>query len=88
MRGGRQPPHLTPGKRADIITVEHDELGVSPVSTLDFLLTHAAQSHNVDMVMIDGVIHKQDGRLTKVDVPELLADAETMKRKLLKSADI
>lgn len=66
---------LTPGKRADVVAVRADGLSTSPVGTVDFLLTHAAQPADVDFVMIDGAIHKQAGRLTRVDAPALLAEA-------------
>lgn len=69
---------LTPGKRADVIAVRADGLTTSPAGTIDFLLTHAAQPADVDLVMIDGVVHKQAGRLTRVDAPALVAEARDM----------
>jgi cytosine/adenosine deaminase-related metal-dependent hydrolase len=39
------------------------------------LLVEAAQPANVDTVMIDGRFVKRGGRLTTVDVPELVEDA-------------
>ena len=69
---------LTPGKRADVIAVRADGLTTSPVGTIDFLLTHAAQPADVDLVVIDGVVHKQAGRLTRVDAAALVAEARDM----------
>lgn len=66
---------LTPGKRADLIAVRADGLTTSPVGSVDFLLTHAAQPADVDFVMIDGVVHKQAGRLIRIDVDALSAEA-------------
>lgn len=66
---------LTPGKRADIIAVRTDALGTAPFGTVDFFLTHVAQPAHVDFVMIDGQVHKRGGRLTRIDVPDLLAAA-------------
>lgn len=72
---------LTPGKRADIIAIDRKTLNTSPVSDVTFLLTHAARPADVDLVMIDGVLHKRDKRLMRVDVPALLAEAnETIAR--------
>ena len=48
-----------------------DALNTAPVASADALLTHAAQPANVDLVMIDGVLHKQSGRLLRIDLPEL-----------------
>lgn len=67
---------LTPGKRADIIAIRADTLGTAPAGTLEFLLTHVVQPTHVDFVMIDGVVHKRDGRLTRVDTRELLAASQ------------
>lgn len=70
---------LSPGKRADLIAVRTDALGTTPSGSTDFFLTHVAQPAHVDFVMIDGVIHKRSGRLTRVDVPALLsASRETI----------
>jgi 5-methylthioadenosine/S-adenosylhomocysteine deaminase len=72
---------LTPGKRADIVGLRLDALNLSPIGTIDFALTHAAQPANVAFVMIDGVVHKQDGLLTRIDQEALLAEAsETIAR--------
>lgn len=66
---------LKPGKRADIIAVRTDALGTSPYGSVDFFLTHVAQPSHVDFVMIDGQVHKRNGRLTRIDVPALLASS-------------
>jgi 5-methylthioadenosine/S-adenosylhomocysteine deaminase len=79
---------LTPGKRADIIAVRADALNTAPVGSVDFMLTHAAQPANVDLVMIDGVIHKQNGRLTRIDLPALLRDARAAIADIRQRADI
>lgn len=76
------------GQRADLIAVRSDDLGVSPVSTPEFLLTHAARPRDVEFVMIEGVVHKQDGELVRVDVPELLDDARRSARRVVGSAGL
>lgn len=79
---------LAPGRRADIIAIRRDALNTEPVGSVDALLTHAAQPDNVDFVMIDGVVHKQDGRLTRVDAAALRAQASAMIAQLRRKADI
>lgn len=66
---------LTPGKRADIIAIDRNALNTSPVSDVSFLLTHAARPGDVDLVMIDGILHKRDKRLVRVNGTQLLAEA-------------
>ena len=66
---------LVPGKQANIIAVRSDALNTAPVGSPDFMLTHSAQPAIVDFVAIDGVVHKQDGRMLQVDVLQLLAEA-------------
>jgi 5-methylthioadenosine/S-adenosylhomocysteine deaminase len=85
---GKTIGSLTAGKRADIIAVRTDAIGSSPVKNADFLLTHAARPNDVDFVMIDGVVHKDNGRLTRVDVPALLAESGEMIRRLRVRADL
>lgn len=67
---------LEVGKRADLITVRTDALNTAPSAGAAALLTHAARPENVDLVLIDGVVHKREGRLTRVDVAALLGEAE------------
>jgi len=69
---------LTPGKRADIIAIDNGSLNTRPVRNIDVLLTHSARPADVDLVMVDGVMHKRDKRLLRVDVAALLDEADTM----------
>src|SRR5262249_25678312 len=79
---------LAPGKRADVIALRTDALGMAPYGSVDFLLTHVAQPSHVDFVMIDGEIHKRNGRLTAVDVRALLAESRDAIADLRRRADI
>lgn len=79
---------LSIGKRADIIAIRSDTLNTRPVKNIDVLLTHAARPNDVDFVMIDGVVHKESGRHTRIDVPALLAEAADTIRRLRVQADI
>jgi 5-methylthioadenosine/S-adenosylhomocysteine deaminase len=69
---------LKVGKRADMIAVRADGINTRPAGTVDFMLTHAAQPANVDLVMVDGEIHKENGLLSRIDGPALTAEADEM----------
>lgn len=69
---------LTPGKRADIIAIDSGALNTRPVRNVDVMLTHSARPADVDLVMVDGVVHKRDRRLLRVDVAALLDEADAM----------
>lgn len=79
---------LQPGRRADLIAVRTDALNTAPVGSADAMLTHAAQPANVDLVMIDGVLHKQGGRLLRADLPGLRRKSQDTIARLRASAAI
>ncbi|MFI7014725.1 amidohydrolase family protein [Streptomyces sp. NPDC050164] len=54
---------LTPGKRADIVAIDATALNVAPVHDAAAAVTLCADVSNVDTVLVEGVIHKRDGRL-------------------------
>jgi cytosine/adenosine deaminase-related metal-dependent hydrolase len=66
---------LTPGKRADLIMVDTRAVNLAVLTEPAHLLVEAAQPANVDTVMIDGRIVKRAGRLTGVDVGEVVDSA-------------
>jgi 5-methylthioadenosine/S-adenosylhomocysteine deaminase len=66
---------LTPGKRADLVMVDTRDVNLGVFSDPAHMLVEAAQPANVDTVMVDGRILKRGGKLTAVDVPNLVADA-------------
>ena len=63
---------LTPGKRADLIMVDTRAVNLAVLTEPAHLLVEAAQPANVDTVMIDGRIVKRGGRLTSLDVGEVV----------------
>lgn len=79
---------LTPGRRADVIAIRTDALNLAPAGSVEFLLTHSARPENVDFVMVDGVVHKEAGRLTRVDVPALVAEAKAEISKIRQRAGV
>ena len=79
---------LAPGMRADIIAVRVDALNTAPAADLPSLLTHAARPDNVSLVLIDGVAHKRDGQLVRVDLPAIRAKASASIAKIRSAAAI
>ena len=63
---------LTPGKRADLIMVDTRAVNLAVLTEPAHLLVEAAQPANVDTVMIDGRILKRGGRLTSLDVGDVV----------------
>jgi cytosine/adenosine deaminase-related metal-dependent hydrolase len=77
---------LSIGKRADLIMIRTDQLNMAPVRDPAIAVVHSAQPNNVDTVMIDGRILKRNGKLTTVDVPTVIAEAEDSLRRLCERA--
>ena len=65
---------ITPGKRADIIITRCDDMNVVPVIHPVGTLMFNAHIGNIDTVMIDGRIVKQDYKVLNVDWPKLRQD--------------
>ncbi|MER6093522.1 amidohydrolase family protein [Streptomyces bluensis] len=70
---------LTPGKRADVVALDATALNMAPVHDAAAAVTLSADVSNVDTVIVDGVIHKRDGRL--------LADVGRARRLVEESRD-
>jgi 5-methylthioadenosine/S-adenosylhomocysteine deaminase len=70
---------LTPGKRADVVVIEGRAIGVAPVIDPVASVVLCADTSNVDTVIIDGKVHKRDGRL--------VADWESARKKVESSRD-
>jgi cytosine/adenosine deaminase-related metal-dependent hydrolase len=68
---------LTPGKRADLIMVSLLAPNMSVGPDAANLLVNSAAPGNVDLVVVDGRILKRDGKLTNVDVKQVLLEAAT-----------
>jgi cytosine/adenosine deaminase-related metal-dependent hydrolase len=66
---------LTPGKRADLIMVDTRAVNLAVMTEPAHMLVEAAQPANVDTVIIDGRIVKRAGRLTRVDVGDVVDSA-------------
>jgi cytosine/adenosine deaminase-related metal-dependent hydrolase len=66
---------LTPGKRADLIMVSTNSLNMSGFTNPLHLLVEATQPSNIELVMVDGQIVKREGKLTTIDVKQILQNA-------------
>ena len=66
---------LTPGKRADLITIRKTDINMAPVGEPYYAVLFQAQPSNVDTVMVDGRILVRGGKHTAVDVAKTIQDA-------------
>lgn len=73
---------LAPGKRADLIILKKNYLNFSSGTRTKNLLVEATQPQNVDLVMVDGKILKQNGRLTTIDSKDTIERAEAAFKRL------
>jgi 5-methylthioadenosine/S-adenosylhomocysteine deaminase len=66
---------LTPGKRADLITVRTTDINMAPVGDPFDALVALAQPVNVDTVVVDGRILRRNNKFTALDHAKVLADS-------------
>jgi cytosine/adenosine deaminase-related metal-dependent hydrolase len=55
---------LSPGKKADIVMLRADDVNMAPVYDPIYSIVEIAGAGNVDTVIIDGIVRKQNGKLT------------------------
>lgn len=79
---------LTPGKQADVILVRTDMVNVAPVVDPVATVVIAADTSNVDTVIVGGNIVKHDGRLMRVDLSRLLDRLDGARDHLLSNAGV
>lgn len=77
---------LTPGKRADVITIRTDDLNVAPVADVESTIVRSVTPANVDTVIADGVVVKSAGRLLAWDVDEVVGRAQESAMRIRRSA--
>lgn len=66
---------IAPGARADVVVVDPRTLAIGPNPDPVRMLVHLAGPENVDLVMVDGCVLVEAGRLTMADEQQLLAEA-------------
>jgi 5-methylthioadenosine/S-adenosylhomocysteine deaminase len=67
---------IVKGKRADLIMVETSTSNLGVVNDPYEIVVGAMQPANVDLVMVDGRILKRGGKLTALDVNQVVSDAK------------
>jgi len=78
---------LRAGKRADLIMVNTRDVNLGVFSDPSHMLVEAAQPANVDTVVVDGRILKRGGRLTAIDVGQVVNEASAALTALRKRAN-
>jgi 5-methylthioadenosine/S-adenosylhomocysteine deaminase len=66
---------LTPGKRADLITVRTDAINMRQMGDPYETLVAMAMPTNVDLVVVDGRILRRGGKFAALDYPTVLQEA-------------
>lgn len=81
---------LEVGKRADVVVLRLDRphLAASPGADPHDLLVWGGAGAAVRHVAIDGRLEVEDGRLTRIDLPELLARARSMAMRVARRAGL
>lgn len=77
---------LLPGKEADMIAVALDGVGLAPVYHPVSHLVYAAGRHDVSHVWVEGELLVEEGRLTKLDVTQIVANAHSWQARIAELA--
>jgi len=78
---------LKAGKRADLIMVSTRDVNLGVFTDPAHMLVTAAQPSNVDTVVIDGRILKRGGKLTALNVAQIVGEASAANAALRKRAE-
>ncbi|MEU6073655.1 amidohydrolase family protein [Micromonospora sp. NPDC047074] len=66
---------ITPGKRADIVLIRADDINIAPIGDLESTVVRSATPANIDTVLIDGRIVKQDREMVSHDTSKVVRNA-------------
>lgn len=77
---------LTPGKQADIVLINAEDMNLYPSGNAFSTVVHAADRSNIDTVMIGGRIVKRDGKVIGVDSVQLRAAIDESREHLFAAA--
>jgi 5-methylthioadenosine/S-adenosylhomocysteine deaminase len=78
---------IVKGKRADLIMINARDINMAPFTEPAYMLVDAAQPANVDTVIVDGRVLKRSGKLTSIDVPQLVKEASAASKAALARAN-
>lgn len=77
---------LTPGKQADLILINVNDINLYPSGNAFGTVVHATERSNIDTVMIGGRIVKQNGKVLGVDNKRLHAAIDESRQHLFAAA--
>jgi len=77
---------LTPGKEADIVAIRTDEINLYPSNNAYGTVVAAADSRNVETVIIGGVVRKSKGKLVGVNMARFRQMVDESRDYLFKQA--
>ena len=77
---------LTPGKEADIVLIRADDLNLYPSNNAMGTVVAAADTANVDTVIIGGIIRKSKGRMAGVNMAQLRKQIDESRSYLFQQA--
>lgn len=83
---GRKVGSITPGNEADIVLLTADAINTMPMNNAYGTVVSAAETRNVDTVMVAGSIRKWRGELVGVDLAALQRRLETSRDNVLARA--
>jgi cytosine/adenosine deaminase-related metal-dependent hydrolase len=79
---------LEVGKQADVILVDLARPHLTPQTMIPWQLAFYANGNDVDTVLVGGKVLKQDGQVTAVDEPGIMAMAQEEADRAFERADI
>jgi 5-methylthioadenosine/S-adenosylhomocysteine deaminase len=77
---------LTPGKRADLVTIRKSDINMAPVGDPYYAIVFFGQPSNIETVMVDGRVLVRDGKLTSIDLIKTVGEATKSVRGILERA--
>jgi 5-methylthioadenosine/S-adenosylhomocysteine deaminase len=84
---GDRTGSITPGKQADLVMLRTDSLNMFPVNNPVASVALAANSSNIDTVMVAGEVVKRGGQLVNADVTKVRRLAEESRDYLVSRAE-
>ena len=77
---------LTPGKRADLVTIRKSDINMAPVGDPYYAIVFFGQPSNIETVMVDGRVLVHGGKLTSIDLIKTVDEAAESVRSILERA--
>jgi cytosine/adenosine deaminase-related metal-dependent hydrolase len=84
---GQQTGSLKPGKNADLIMIDTRVINIAMFTDAPHMVVEAANPASVSLVMVDGRILKEHGKLTAVNAAEVVTEASKANMAVRKRAN-